>query len=568
MTFGTKTKAIRRNLAFNYKKTKEIEVKNTFFTSKIAAIATAMFVVFVSSQLSAGGGNQPSGASAAPGVSSVVGKSIVRVGIQNDPGTLAPFTSRNGGMVAVYRTIYEYLIDRDTFGGEMVGSLMKSWKQIDNLTYHITLYDYIVDSAGNKMTASDVKFSYDTAISAGTQPKLSIIDIISIVDQYTAAFKFQSPLALGDLEAVLSEIPVITEAAYKASPDKMATNPITTNAYKVTEVSTGSKIVLQKTGKHWQTDPSRMPLAAKSNVDVIEFHIIREAAQLAIALETGAIDITANIGNARQVSRFQPGGDLANNFTVYNYMNNPYYVLLFNCAQGNVFANNLALRQAVAYAVDTKGIVDGIFGGNAVALKTLGSNKYGDYIKAWDNKPYYEYDLTKAKTLMSQAGYPNGGLKLRLLVTNMEIFVNIAAIIQGYLSQIGITVEITPYETAMFKSLQNDPSAYDICIDTFASTDYIVNAWKLFLDSRNYNGHTLNFVIDSRLQSLLEQCTAVQGHTAANIDALHTYLYDTMYGYGLVVDLGFVVSNKRITDIFLDSRNAIIPGACSYDFSK
>jgi ABC-type transport system substrate-binding protein len=150
----------------------------------------------------------------------------------------------------------------------------------------------------------------------------------------------------------------------------------------------------------------------------------------------------------------------------------------------------------------------------------------------------------------------------------METFVNMAAIIQGYLSQIGITAEITPYEAAMFKSLQNDPNTFDMVIDTFASTDYMVNVWKLFLDSRNYNGHTVNFVTDSRLQSLLEQCVTVQGHTAANIDALHTYLYDIIYAYGLAVDAGFVVSNKRVTGVFLDSRNCIIPGACSYDFSK
>jgi ABC-type transport system substrate-binding protein len=527
-----------------------------------------MFVVFAGGRLSAGGGSQPSGVSTAPAVSPVAGKSIVRVGIQNDPGTLAPFNSRNGGMIAVYRTIYEYLIDRDAFGGEMVGCLMKSWKQADNLTYHITLYDYIVDSAGNKMTASDVKFSYETGISLGTQPKLSIIDTISVVDQYTAAFKFKSPLALGDLEAIWSEIPVITEAAYKASPDKMATTPISTNAYKVTEVSSGSKIVLQKTGKYWQTDSSKMPLAAKSNVDVIEFHIIREAAQLAIALETGAIDITTNIANIQQVSRFQSGGALANNFTVRNFLNNLCYTLLFNNERGNVFANNLALRQAVAYAIDTKGIVDGVFGGNGIALKTLGSSKYGGYIKTWDNRPYYEYDLAKAKALMSQAGYPNGGLKVKLLTVNMETYVNMAAIVQGYLSQIGITAEIAAYEAAMFKSIQNDPTAFDLVIDTFGSTDYIVNVWKLFLDARNYNGHTVNFVIDNKLQSLLEQCVTVQGHTAANIDALHTYLYDTTYAYGLAVDAGFVVSNKRVTDILLDSRNCLIPGACSYDFSK
>jgi ABC-type transport system substrate-binding protein len=403
----------------------------------------------------------------------------------------------------------------------------------------------------------------------GNLPKLNIIDSISVVDQYTAAFKFKAPLEIGDLEGILSENPVITEASYKATPDNMATHPVGTTAYKVTEVQSGSRIVLQKTGSYWQTDASKMPWAAKSNVDTIEFHIIREAAQLVIAMETGAIDITANIGNARQVSRFQTGGELANNYTVYNYMNNPFYSILFNCDRGKPFAGNVALRQAVAYAIDRKGIVDGVFGGNAVALKMFGSGKYGDYNKAWDNQPYYEYDLAKAKSLMAQAGYPNGGLTLKLLTQNGEDWVNMAAIIQGYLSLIGITVEITPYEAAMFNNLLSDSSAYDMIINTYASTDYVVNVWKLPLSAANYNGvRTVNFVTDNRLQELLAQCVSVKGNSTNTVNAFNAYLNDNMYAYGLAVNLGFVVSNKRITDILLDSRNNIIPGACSYDFSK
>jgi ABC-type transport system substrate-binding protein len=538
--------------------------KRFYSFGKSLVFAAVLLVVCAGGEAFARGGSQ----SAAPAASSVAGRSIVRVGIQNDPGTLTPFAARNGGMIAVYRSLYEYLIDRDTFGGEMKGSLMESWTRVDDLAYNITIYKTIVDTAGNRMGASDVKFSYDTARTTGNLPKLSIIDSISVADPYTATFKFKEPLALGDLEAILSEIPVITEASYKASGDNMATKPVGTTAYRMTEFIAGSKITLQKTGNYWQADASKMPLAAKANVDTIEFHIIREAAQVVIAMETGAIDITVNIANARQVSRFQTGGDLASRFTVYSFMNNPIYGLYYNCDSRRPLAN-VALRQAVSYAIDTGGIVTGVYSGNATALKTLGSSKYGDYDEAWDNQPYYEYDVAKAKSLMAQAGYPNGGLTLKLLIQNIEAWVNTATIIQGYLSQIGITVEITPYEPAMFNTLMMDAGAYDFAINTHGSTDYLVNLWKLPLSNTNYSTRTtVNFVSDSRLQTLLEQCISIQGHTAANVNAFHQYLSDNMYAYGLVVDHGFVVSNNRVTDILLDSRNNIIPGSCSYDFSK
>jgi ABC-type transport system substrate-binding protein len=249
-------------------------------------------------------------------------------------------------------------------------------------------------------------------------------------------------------------------------------------------------------------------------------------------------------------------------------MNNPTQNLLFNCDGSKLFSTNKILRQAVAYAIDTKGLAEGVYGNFGVALKTFGSSKYSDYNKAWDNEPYYEYDLARAKTLLAQAGYPNGGLNLNLLVENGEEFQNMAVIIQGYLVEAGITVRISSYEKAMLNNLFSDPNSFDMILYGYASTDYLVNLWKLPLLASSYNGHTQNFVVDNAMQRLLEQSITPQGHTQANVNTLHNYLKDNMYIYGLVTNYGYVLGNKRINDVVLDSRNMIIPGACSYDFSR
>jgi ABC-type transport system substrate-binding protein len=499
-------------------------------------------------------------------VTTGTGESIIRIGLDYDPNTLSPFSSMNGGIIATRRTIYEFLIDRDTFGGEMRGTLMSNWKQVDDITYDVTIYDYIYDTAGNHVTASDVKFSYDTSKTLGNMPKLNIINNIEIIDGYTARFVFKNPLTLGDLEGIWSECPVVSEASYKASPDSMARTPIGTTAYKVTEYTTGSKITLRKADEYWQTDTSKMPKAAFSNVDAIEFHIIREAAQMAIALETGAIDITNGIRNKQQIARFNQGGELATNYNAFQYKDNLIYVTAMNCERGKPFYNNTALRQAVTYAIDSQGIVDGVYGGNAIALKSIGYDKYAGFNPAWNNEEYYEYNPAKAKSLMAQAGYPNGGLTLTVLCSNIEDTVNTATIIQAYLAEIGIDLKINSYENAMFQNLKTDSSAYDLLMTTYASTDYLANVWKLAFYAPNYNGHTETFVVDDKLQELLAKCIAPATHTQENMDILHHYLKDTMYVYGLVATSGFVLSNKKVTDVMLDMRNCIIPGACTYNF--
>lgn len=87
-------------------------------------------------------------------------------------------------------------------------------------------------------------------------------------------------LSAGDLDALLMECPIVTRAAYEASPDQMATDPVTTSAYQVTEYVSGSKIVYKNTGKYWQTDESLVPMTSRHNVENIEIDIIPDTAQL------------------------------------------------------------------------------------------------------------------------------------------------------------------------------------------------------------------------------------------------------------------------------------------------
>ncbi len=485
----------------------------------------------------------------------------ITVGIAADPVSLAPWVAMSFGGIATRRTIYEFLIDREGFGGEMQGILMKSYEKVAEHTYNLTIYDYIYDSAGNHMTAADVAYSYNKAIELGNLPKLSIIDVVEVVDDYTVRFVFNKELALGELDAIWSEAPVVTQKAYEASPDGMSTTPVGTSAYVVKEYISGSKIILENTGNYWQDDTSLYAAYAYNNWDAITFEIITEGAQLAIALETGAIDISSHIAS-QEIARFAEGGDSSEGMKVSSYYENTAIALMPNCDPTNPLSD-LALREAVFYAIDSAQVLAGAYNGKGMISKTYGASVYGDFQESWDEADYFDYSLEMAKEKMAEAGFEESNLTLRLLALNDEDVIEAATIIQAFLLQIGIDTEIMSYETAMYNNQLADVNAWDLAIATQASSDYIVNLWKLMYDINNYNGeHSLNFIVDPELQSLLETCISVEGHTPENIDAFHQYVYDNAYGYGICSSVGYIAHSENIESVVLDFRNQVMPGSC------
>ena len=60
----------------------------------------------------------------------------------------------------------------------------------------------------------------------------------------------------------------------------------------------------------------------------------------------------------------------------------------------------------------------------------------------------FDYDLDRAKQLMAEAGYPDGGISTTLTYSTSGPYANIATVIQDNLKQIGIDVTLNPMEDA------------------------------------------------------------------------------------------------------------------------
>jgi len=497
-------------------------------------------------------------APAAPAIAS-----DVNVAILGDPADLGPFVGMSLGRIAVLHTIYEYLFDF-TPGEPLTPYIAKSVEKTADKTYVVTLFENVVDSAGNPITAKDAAWSYNTAMEMGNLRPLGDIASVKATGDYTVEFVLKKEPGMGDLEKVLTEAPIVSQASYEASPDKFATKPITSSPYVLTEYVPGSSLTFEKRADYWQTDKSLGPKYNQANVQKAVFQIITEQAQHAVALETGSADVSAYISSA-DADRFKGQAG----FSLTTFQDNLTQFLGFNGSEGNVFTNK-ELRQAVAYAIDTTAMCEAVSPGACFPAHTIGNSNFGGYMTQWDTEPYYDFDLAKAQELLAAAGHKAGELTVKLLAQNDGRSGLMAQVIQSQLKELGITVEINQVEAPVFNQLKTDPTAYDLIIDAAAGGDFINNPWQLIYDQNRNNGATGTFFKDDQLQALLDAISATGGFTPENIDAFQQYQKEQAYSYGLLSFANIVVANSGITKVVTDGRGQVVPGPSEFsaDFKK
>jgi len=490
-------------------------------------------------------------ATAAPAAAAVYPK--VTVAVQGDPSNLGPFVAMSMGRIGVLTSMYEYLFYQ--VGPDLTPYIAKSYEKIDATTFDVTLFENVTDSAGNHITAADVAYSYNTAMTLGNLRPLGDIQSVTVKSDYVVEFVTKTDLGRG-ITDILIECPIVSQKAYEASPDEMATKPITTAAYTLTEYVPGSSLTFERRADYWQTDPTMSPIVAKSNVQTVVFQIIAESAQHTIALQTGAADIsTAVPGSDVPLFDNKPG------FTVDRKIDNLTQLVAFNGSEGNVL-NSKELRQAISYAINRQALCDAVAPGACNPAHEIGNGNFIGYLTKWDSEPYYEFDLAKAKELFAKSG-AKAGMKVTLLAQSQPPSTGLVCqVIQAQLAELGITINIVQVDPPVFNTEKTDPTKWDLSIDASAGGDYVYSPWALMFDQERYNGTTSNWFKDDQLQTLLT--AAKTDATEANVDAAWQYIKEQDYMQGLFSYVNNIVSISSITSVYLDKRGFVVPGACEY----
>lgn len=492
------------------------------------------------------------------------GKTFIRVGITSDPNTLDPLVSSNSqGRQYALNPMCQHLCT--SYEGELQGEIAKSWEQVDDYTYHVEIWDCIYDSAGNHLTVDDVIFCYEVARDNGIGNTRYIVQMNKL-DDFNMEFVV-SEYTINIFASIARRINLVTRAAYEASEDQMAVDPVMTGRYQLVEYTPDSKIVYELRDNYWKEGYEEdYAVTEWGNVDILEFYVIKETAQLAMALETGTIDMVYGM-DVLEVSNFLSGdGSSIDGFNVFRSLTSDCILMFFNCHEDSVFYDNKELRQGILYAINNQDIADGAYSGAAVPCTCFGSSIMPDFPEDWADRDYYNYDQAKAAELIAASGVDLSTVKLRIMTDNDGSRKMAAQIIQLALGAVGIDSEILSYDSVLFDTYCDDPTEWDICISSGSSSEYLTGFLTgRFTPSKFAEGqYNESFAHDDHLAELVEALEAVETFGEESLRAADEYFTEQAYAYALVNTVTYTVTSDVVTGIELSYMPNLLPAACSY----
>lgn len=346
----------------------------------------------------------------------------------------------------------------------------------DGLTITLHLRPNAVWHDGSPVTAEDVKWSLDRAVSAQTMSKAQVAtgsltgpEQFKILDRHTVTIKLERPdrLAVPNLATIYA--PMFNAALAKqhaTAEDPWATawlkeHTAAGGAYTIQSFEAGKQVTLVR-NDNWTSDtkPAFPRLIVQTVPDATTRANLLERgdADLTIGLQGEDLKALANTNSVKIVSTPMPTG---------------YAALIFNTQMAPF--DKLAVRQALALALPYDPIFSAAFDGRGAKL--YGAN--------WTREPSSadfpqalppHQDLVAAKTKLVEAGFPDGFETVLSYSVSRASFADPAAsLIQEAFAKIGVRLKIEKLPDAQMASAVTEkrlPMLLERSLALFPSTEY------------------------------------------------------------------------------------------------
>ncbi len=348
----------------------------------------------------------------------------------------------------VLKNVFEALVDlvRDTT--EVGPVLATQWTaNAEGTAYTFTLRKGVVFHDGTPFNAEAVKYNFDRilALKKGYSWTIPGLDRVEVVDDATVRFMLKKPQS--SFVKVLTLFPMVSPASIKTNQQgtDWATawsveHGVGTGPYRFESVKVRGDIALTRHDRYWGGWSS-------PHVSRVLLRAVPEVATQRLLLERGDLDIAQSI-NPNQLAELERNPALK---VVKGATASQMYLRLHGQAGAT---KDKRVRQAIAYAWDSEAF-DRFMGG----LVRVSDGPAPREIMAPGYRPPtipYRLDLEKAKALLREAGYPNGGFTIDYYYnTGDEEKRLMGVVLQSQAAKLGVKVNlaVTAWPTLISKAV-------------------------------------------------------------------------------------------------------------------
>jgi peptide/nickel transport system substrate-binding protein len=359
-----------------------------------------------------------------------------------------------GHLIPLYQGVYDNLIIR-TPEGEYLPNLATDWSwNADSTVLTLNLQSGVTFTDGAEFNAEVAKANLDNFINGNGPYSGTMTGVtVAVVDADT----IELTLAEANPDFIYY---LATTGSFMASPnalgtETLATSPVGSGPYIVGGSSiAGSSIVFELNPNYW--DKSKQKWLA------INMVILPDVTARLNALASGQVDVgLLDIQSA-------PTAEGAGKTLSTNYVDWSGLLIFDHNGQLGTPLADVRVRQAMAYALDREAMLAAIQQGFGEVTNQVYGTGASAYLPELDS--YYSYDPAKAKSLLADAGYPNGGVKITLpggLIPSLD------AVLVDYLGAVGFDVTIDSVPPAEYRNKMRDGAYAAGWFQLFQGTSWV-----------------------------------------------------------------------------------------------